>query len=85
MKAWRLHGPGGKFALEEIAVPTPRAGGVVVRMEAAPVLSYMRRVLDGSLGYALPSGPFTPGTNGIGVIAAVGPQVYHHQIRQNRT
>lgn len=77
MKAWRLHGPGGKFSLEEIAIPAPKAGGVVVRMEAAPVLSYMRRVLDGSLGYALPSGPFTPGTNGIGTVAAVGPQVYH--------
>jgi alcohol dehydrogenase len=77
MKAWRLHRPGGKFALEEIATPEPKAGAVVVRMEAAPVLSYMRRVVDGSLGYALPNGPFTPGTNGIGTIAAVGSQVYH--------
>ncbi len=77
MKAWRLNGPGGKFALEDLPVPEPKAGGVVVRMEAAPVLSYMRRVLDGSLGYALPKAPFTPGTNGIGTVAAVGPQVYH--------
>jgi alcohol dehydrogenase len=77
MKAWRLHGPGGRFALEEIERPRPRAGGVVVRMQAAPVLSYMRQVVDGSLGYALPRGPFVPGTNGVGVIESVGPGVYH--------
>ncbi|HEV2677124.1 MAG TPA: zinc-binding dehydrogenase [Aliidongia sp.] len=79
MKAWRLHGAGGEFAFEDRVVPTPGPGGAVVRIEAAPVLSYMRKVLDGSLGYALPAGTFTPGTNGVGVVEAVGPGVYHLQ------
>jgi alcohol dehydrogenase len=41
-----------------------------VRMQAAPVLSYLRQVIDGSLEYLLPPTPFTPGTNGIGVVEA---------------
>jgi alcohol dehydrogenase len=77
MKAWRLHGEGGTLALEDVPKPLPRRAGVVVKMEAAPVLSYMRQVLDGTLGYALPVGPFIPGTNGIGVLDAVGDGVYH--------
>jgi len=77
MKAWRFDGKGGSLALEDVPKPQPRPGGVVVKMEAAPVLSYMRQVLDGTLGYALPSGPFIPGTNGIGVLDAVGEGVYH--------
>ena len=77
MKAWRFDGKGGSLALEDVPKPRPRPGGVIVKMEAAPVLRYMRQVLDGTLGYALPSGPFIPGTNGIGVLDAVGEGVYH--------
>ena len=46
-------------------------------MAAAPVLSYMKQVIDGSLGYAMPAFPFVPGTNGVGVVEAVGTGVYH--------
>jgi alcohol dehydrogenase len=46
-------------------------------MEAAPVLSYMRQVVDGTLGYAVPKRPFVPGTNGVGVVEAAGDGVYH--------
>ena len=77
MKAWRVYGPGGRVALEDLEVPHAKPGGVVVRMEAAPVLSYMRQVLDGSLGYAMPAQPFVPGTNGIGIVETVGAAVYH--------
>jgi alcohol dehydrogenase len=77
MKAWRLYGPGGRFAYEDVETPRANPGGVVVRMEAAPVLSYMRRIVDGSLGYALPARPFVPGTNGIGIVEAIGQGVYH--------
>lgn len=41
------------------------------------MLSYLRKVIDGSLGYDTPKKPFTPGTNGIGVIEAVGAGVFH--------
>src|SRR5262249_17279398 len=77
MKAWRLHGKGGLLTLDDVPKPLPRPGGVVVKMEAAPVLSYMRQVIDGTLGYALPAVPFVPGTNGIGVLDTVGEGVYH--------
>jgi alcohol dehydrogenase len=78
MRAWRLAGAGGRFALDEIAKPELRAGSVRVRMEAAPVLSYMGDVVEGRLAaYRFPATEFTPGTNGVGVVDAVGPGVYH--------
>ena len=41
------------------------------------VLSYMKELLAGARGHTLPSRPFIPGTNGIGVIKATGEGVYH--------
>src|SRR5579871_6548224 len=76
MKAWRAL-ENGALELQDLPAPQLAANGVLVRMEAAPVLSYLRQVLDGSLGYDTPARPFTPGTNGIGVIEAVGGAVYH--------
>ena len=64
-------------SLVELPERAPPPGGVSVRMQAAPVLSYLREVIEGRLGYSLPSAPFTPGTNGIGVVEAVGTGVYH--------
>jgi alcohol dehydrogenase len=76
MKAWRAL-EGGGLELQDLPVPEAPAGGAVVRMQAAPMLSYLRQVLDGSLNYDTPPRPFTPGTNGIGVIEAVGAGVHH--------
>ncbi|TMQ03030.1 MAG: zinc-binding alcohol dehydrogenase family protein [Deltaproteobacteria bacterium] len=78
MKAWRLERAGGRLALEELPVPDVRPGSVRVRIEAAPVLSYLGDVLAGKLAYyRFPPRPFTPGTNGVGVVDAVGAEVYH--------
>jgi alcohol dehydrogenase len=76
MKAWRAL-DGGGLELQDLPPPEPEPGGVVLRMRAAPLLSYLRQVLDGSLGYDTPRRPFTPGTNGVGIIEAAGPGVYH--------
>jgi alcohol dehydrogenase len=76
MKAWRAL-ENGRLELQDLPTPKPAADGVLVRMEATPMLSYLRQVLDGFLGYNTPPRPFTPGTNGIGVIEAVGSSVYH--------
>jgi alcohol dehydrogenase len=76
MKAWRAL-ENGRLELQDLPTPKPAADGIVLRMEAVPMLSYLRQVLDGSLGYDTPPRPFTPGTNGIGVIEAVGAAVYH--------
>lgn len=78
MKAWRLEKAGGRLALEDVPPPEVRPGAVRVRMEATPVLSYLGDVLAGKLAiYRFPGQPFTPGTNGVGVVEAVGPEVYH--------
>ena len=51
--------------------------GVLVRIEAGMVLSYMGRVLSGAAPYSLPPMPFVPGTNAIGRVVATGENVSH--------
>ena len=75
-KAWRLHAR-NDLRLDEVETPAPTANGVIVRIEAAMVLSYMGKVLDGTLGYAMPPAPFVPGTNAVGTVEAVGAAVLH--------
>lgn len=76
MKAVRLVEVGEPLQLVDIPAPDLRPGAVLVRMQAAPVLSYMKHVVSGALGYRLPPAPFTIGTNGVGVIEAVAPDVF---------
>jgi alcohol dehydrogenase len=77
VKAWRLERAGGRLSLEDQPIPEPRAGGAVVRMRSAPVLTYMADVLAGKLStYVFPGHPFTPGTGGYGEIVRVGPGVH---------
>lgn len=49
MKAWRLEKAGGRLSLEEVPVPALRPGSALVRLVAAPVLSYMGDVLAGKI------------------------------------
>jgi alcohol dehydrogenase len=78
MKAWRLEKLGGKLSLETVEKPTVRAGTVLVRIEAATLMSYLKPYVEGKLtAYHAPPGPFTPGGNGVGIIDAVGPDVWH--------
>ena len=73
MKAWRLERFGGALTLEDVPVPKVRAGAVLIRIEASPLLSYLKAYVDGKLTfYNPPPGKFTPGTNGVGIIDAVG-------------
>jgi alcohol dehydrogenase len=76
-QAWTLPAFGRPLERAERPVPQPHPAGVVVRIESAMVLSYMARVLEGSLGYATPPFPFVPGTNAIGTVEAAGAEVYH--------
>ena len=77
MKAWRLEKLGGRLALEDVPVPEPRPGGVLVKLEAVPLLSYLKAYVEGKLPrYSPPPAPFTIGTNGVGTIAAVGRDVW---------
>ena len=73
MKAIRVHKFGGPevMQLEEVPTPKPAAGQVLVKIHAAginPADTYAR-----TGNYAiLPELPYTPGTDGAGVIESVG-------------
>jgi alcohol dehydrogenase len=77
MKAWRLEKLGGRLSLEDIPVPEPRPGSVLVRVEASALMSYLKTYVEGKLPfYNAPAGPFTIGTNAIGTVQAVGRDVW---------
>src|SRR5512146_2171842 len=57
--------------LEEISTPSPAAGQVLVRIHAAGVNPYDTYMRNGT--YAIkPPLPYTPGSDGAGVVEAVG-------------
>lgn len=77
MKAWRLNRLGGALELKEVPVPEPRPGSALVKIEASGLMSYLRPYVEGKLPfYNPPQGEFTIGTNGVGVIEAVGRDVW---------
>jgi len=78
MKAWRLERIGGDLGLRDIPKPEPRPGSVLVRIEASALMSYLKAYVRGELpNYIPPPGAFTIGTNGVGVVEAVGRDVWH--------
>jgi len=73
MKAIRVHEFGGPEVLkvEDAAIPKPSSGEVLVRIHAAGVNPYDTYMRAGS--YAVkPSLPYTPGSDGAGVVEAIG-------------
>ncbi len=73
MKAIVVHEFGGPevLKLEEIPTPRPAAGQVLVRIHAAGVNPYDTYMRNGT--YAIkPPLPYTPGSDGAGVVEAVG-------------
>ena len=76
MRAWRLRGY-GQLELREQDLPSVEGAAVRIEMRAFPVLTYTDDVFTGARPYALPPFPFTPGTNGVGVVESVGPHVTH--------
>jgi NADPH2:quinone reductase len=73
MKAILVHEFGGPevLKLEEVPTPKPGAGQVLVRIQAAGVNPYDTYMRAGA--YAVkPPLPYTPGSDGAGVIEAVG-------------
>ncbi|TKC86349.1 alcohol dehydrogenase [Trinickia terrae] len=78
MKAWQLTRLGGDLRFVDLPLPEPRPGSVVVRMQMSAVMSYMRRYVAGELPvYHAPDRPFIPGGNGVGIVHAVGKDVWH--------
>jgi alcohol dehydrogenase len=78
MKAGALDRLGGTLRLEDAPIPKPRVRGVVVRVEASALMSYLKAYVEGRLSiYSPPDFPFTPGGNAVGTVHAVGPEAYH--------
>jgi alcohol dehydrogenase len=78
MKAWRLERLGGSLTLTDVPTPEPRPGSVLVRIEAAALMSYLKAYVRGQLPIdARYAGAFTIGTNRVGVVEAVGRDVWH--------
>jgi alcohol dehydrogenase len=78
MKAWRLERLGGNLSLKDVPMPQVRPGSVLVRIEASSLMSYLKPYVQGKLPiYNPPPGEFTIGTNGVGVVDAVGRDVWH--------
>ena len=73
MKAIRVHQFGGPEVLQVEEIPTPRAaaGQILVRVRAAGVNPYDTYMRNGT--YAIkPPLPYTPGSDGAGIVEAVG-------------
>lgn len=66
MRAVRVVEGQPDFVVEEVAAPRRRPDGIVVRMEAAMVASYMAALPSG--GWMTPPRPFIPGQCAIGVV-----------------
>jgi len=80
MRAWQLDRLGGELRLNNVPLPELRPGSVRVRLEASVLLSYLKEYVEGKLPfYSPPTGPFTIGTNGAGVVDEVGRDVWHLQ------
>lgn len=76
MKALELEKAGTPLNMVDRPIPTPRPDGVVIRMKSAPVLSYMKDVINGTLPYMLPANAFVLGSDAIGIVEAVGEEVF---------
>src|SRR5579884_1265566 len=72
MKAAILKALKQPLTIEEIPDPIPGAGEVLVRVLAAPVLSYAHEVFSGARNYPLVL-PLAPGAGAIGLVEQTGP------------
>ncbi len=70
MRSVRQQEPGGPLSIEQVPVPLPRQGEVLVKMAASPINPSDLANLSG--GYKTGSWPFTPGLEGSGTIVRSG-------------
>jgi alcohol dehydrogenase, propanol-preferring len=74
MKAAVVRALGQPLVIEEVPVPTPRAGEVLIKIVASGVCHTDLHAADGDWPVK-PTPPFIPGHEGAGIVAAVGPGV----------
>jgi propanol-preferring alcohol dehydrogenase len=71
MRAGVVHAFGKPLTIEEIPIPTPRPGEVLIKVVASGVCHTDLHAAEGDW-LAKPSLPFVPGHEGVGIIAACG-------------
>jgi len=76
MKAAVVRGLGEPLVIEELPIPSPQAGQIVVRIAASGVCHTDLHAADGDWPVK-PRPPFVPGHEGVGHVAAVGAGVAH--------
>jgi propanol-preferring alcohol dehydrogenase len=74
MKAGVVHAFGKPLTIEEVPIPTPGPGEVLIKVIATGVCHTDLHAADGDWA-GRPPLPFIPGHEGAGVIAARGPEV----------
>ncbi|MDR3510477.1 MAG: alcohol dehydrogenase AdhP [Caulobacteraceae bacterium] len=74
MKAAVVRTLGGPLTIEEVPIPTPGPGEVLVKIVATGVCHTDLHAADGDWPVK-PSPPFIPGHEGAGIVAAIGPGV----------
>lgn len=74
MKAAVVHAFGKPLAIEEVPIPQPRPGQVLVKVVASGVCHTDLHAADGDWPVK-PALPFIPGHEGVGYVAAVGSDV----------
>ena len=72
MMAARLHQPGAPFQVEDVPMPQPRRGEVLVRIAAAGLIPNMKAVVSGEHWYRLPPLPAIYGLDAAGTVAGLG-------------
>lgn len=76
MKAAVVREFGAPLRIEEVPVPTPGLGEVLVKIEACGVCHTDLHAVDGDWPVK-PAPPFIPGHEGVGYVVAIGPGVTH--------
>lgn len=74
MKAAVVHELGKPLSIEDVAVPRPGSGQILVRIVASGVCHTDLHAVEGDWPVK-PKLPFIPGHEGVGHVAAVGPEV----------
>ncbi|NLC23850.1 alcohol dehydrogenase AdhP [Oxalobacter vibrioformis] len=76
MKAAVVHEFGKPLRIEEVPVPVPGEGQILVKVEACGVCHTDLHAVDGDWPVK-PAPPFIPGHEGVGYVVGVGPYVKH--------
>jgi alcohol dehydrogenase len=82
MKAARLYQIGTPLKVEEVAEPTLKPGGAIVRVLASHVPNFMSGIVSGKLDYYVMPLPFIPGPGAIATVEAVADDVFGLQVGQ---